>query len=53
MTTSTIGAVSFRQVGPCLAAEVEGLDLTRPLAPEEVAAVHAGMDRYAVLVFHD
>src|SRR6185369_8992461 len=32
--------------------EVEGLDLTRPLAPEEVAAVHAGMDRYAVLVFH-
>jgi alpha-ketoglutarate-dependent 2,4-dichlorophenoxyacetate dioxygenase len=53
MTTRTAGAVSFRQVGPCLAAEVEGLDLTRPLSPDEVAAVHAGMDRYAVLVFHD
>jgi alpha-ketoglutarate-dependent 2,4-dichlorophenoxyacetate dioxygenase len=53
MTTRTAGAVSFRQLGPCLAAEVDGIDLTRPLSPEEVAAVHAGMDRYAVLVFHD
>ncbi len=53
MTTSTIGAVRFRQVGPCLAAEVEGLDLTRPLSPDEVAAVHAGLDRYAVLVFRN
>ncbi|HUP35552.1 MAG TPA: TauD/TfdA family dioxygenase [Candidatus Limnocylindria bacterium] len=53
MTTRTAGAVSFRQVGPCLAAEVEGIDLTRPLSLDEVAAVHAGMDKYAVLVFHD
>ncbi len=53
MATRTVGAVSFRQVGPCLAAEVDGIDLTRPLSPEEVAAVHAGMDKYAVLVFHD
>lgn len=45
--------VAIRQIGPCFAGEVEGLDLTRPLAPEEVAAIHAGMDRYAVLVFHD
>src|SRR5207247_10310513 len=28
-------------------------DMTRPLTPDEVAAVHAGMDQYAVLVFHD
>jgi alpha-ketoglutarate-dependent 2,4-dichlorophenoxyacetate dioxygenase len=42
-----------RQIGPCFAAEVEGLDLTRPLSPDEVAAVHAGMDEHAVLVFHD
>src|SRR5262245_45859348 len=41
-----------RQVGPCFAAEVYGLDLTQPLSPENVAAIHAGMDRYAVLVFH-
>jgi len=46
-------SVGLRQVGPCLAAEVDGLDLTRPLSPEAVAAVHAGMDTYAVLVFHD
>jgi alpha-ketoglutarate-dependent 2,4-dichlorophenoxyacetate dioxygenase len=32
---------------------VEGIDMTRPLSPDEVAAIHAGMDRYAVLVFHD
>jgi len=53
MATTTAGAASFRQVGPCLAAEVQGTDLTKPLSPEEVAAVHAGMDKYAVLVFHD
>jgi alpha-ketoglutarate-dependent 2,4-dichlorophenoxyacetate dioxygenase len=42
-----------RQIGPCFAAEVTDIDLTKPLTPEEVAAVHAGMDEYAVLVFHD
>ena len=46
-------SVVTRQIGPCFAAEVEGIDMTRPLTPDEVAAVHAGMDRYAVLVFHD
>src|SRR5256712_5890727 len=42
-----------RQIGPCFAAEVEGMDLTRPLSVQDVKAVHAGMDEYAVLVFHD
>ena len=46
-------SVKMRQVGPCFAAEVEGLDLRKPLTPDEVAAVHAGMDEYGVLVFHD
>src|SRR5215472_5135787 len=45
--------VTTRQIGPCFAALVEGVDLTRPLTPDEVAAVHAGMDRHAVLVFRD
>src|SRR5262245_32533359 len=45
-------SVITRQVGPCFAAEVEGIDMTRPLSADEVAAIHAGMDRYAVLVFH-
>jgi alpha-ketoglutarate-dependent 2,4-dichlorophenoxyacetate dioxygenase len=33
--------------------EVSGIDLTRPIAREEVAAIESGMDRFAVLVFHD
>jgi alpha-ketoglutarate-dependent 2,4-dichlorophenoxyacetate dioxygenase len=53
MTTIQARALRMRQVGPCFAAEVEGLDLTRPLSAAEVAAIHAGMDEYAVLVFHD
>jgi alpha-ketoglutarate-dependent 2,4-dichlorophenoxyacetate dioxygenase len=42
-----------RQIGPCFAAEVEGVDLTRPLSADQVAAIHAAMDTHAVLVFHD
>ncbi len=45
--------VTTRQIGLCFAAEVEGVDMTKPLSPEEAAAIHAGMDTYAVLVFHD
>ena len=45
--------ITIRQVGPCFAAEVDGVDMTKPLSPEQVEAIHAGMDRYAVLVFHD
>jgi len=45
--------VKTRQIGPCFAAEVEGVDLTKPLSADEVTSIHAGMDRYAVLVFHD
>src|SRR5690348_15458356 len=42
-----------RQIGPCFAAEVDGLDLRKPLSPEDVTAIHAAMDTHAVLVFHD
>ena len=45
--------VITRQIGLCFAAEVEGIDMTRPLTADEVAAIHAGMNKYAVLVFHD
>ena len=45
--------VTTRQIGPCFAAEVDGVDLTKPLSEDEIAAIHAGMDCYAVLVFHD
>jgi alpha-ketoglutarate-dependent 2,4-dichlorophenoxyacetate dioxygenase len=43
----------MRQVRPCFAAEVEGIDIAKPLAPADVAAIHAGMDKYAVLVFRN
>jgi len=45
--------VKIRQIGPCFAGEVDGIDMRKPLTPDEVAAIHAGMDEYAVLVFHD
>jgi len=45
--------ISIRQIHPVFAGEVSGVDLTRPLSREEVAAIDAGMDKYAVLVFHD
>jgi alpha-ketoglutarate-dependent 2,4-dichlorophenoxyacetate dioxygenase len=46
-------AVSFRQLAPTFAGEVSGVDCTKPLAPDAVAAIEAGMDRYAVMVFRD
>ncbi len=44
---------TIRQLGPGFVGEVSGLDLTKPLPPGDIAAIHAGMDRYAVLIFHD
>jgi alpha-ketoglutarate-dependent 2,4-dichlorophenoxyacetate dioxygenase len=41
------------QLHPGFVGEVSGVDVTRPLTPDEVKAIEAGMDRYAVLVFHD
>src|SRR5437867_8121900 len=46
-------SLSIRQIHPVFVGEVSGIDLSKPLAPDEVSAVEAGMDRYAVLVFHD
>jgi len=45
--------IAIRQVGTVFAGEVSGIDTTRPVAPEDVAAIEAGMDRHAVLVFRD
>jgi len=44
---------AIRQIHPVFVGEVSGIDISRPLSREEVVAVEAGMDRYAVLVFHD
>ena len=45
--------LSIKQLGPGFVGEASGLDLTKPLPAEDIAAIHAGMDRYAVLIFHD
>jgi alpha-ketoglutarate-dependent 2,4-dichlorophenoxyacetate dioxygenase len=46
-------SMSIRPLHPVIAGEVAGVDLTKKLSREEVAAIDAGMDKYAVLVFHD
>ncbi|HUC72015.1 MAG TPA: TauD/TfdA family dioxygenase [Stellaceae bacterium] len=43
--------LSIRPLHPVFVAEVAGIDCRRPLDGEEVAAIEAGMDEYAVLVF--
>jgi alpha-ketoglutarate-dependent 2,4-dichlorophenoxyacetate dioxygenase len=45
--------VAILPLHPGFVGEMSGIDLTRPLSPDEVATIEAGMDRYAVLVFHD
>src|SRR6185295_10272517 len=45
--------VSIRQIHPVFVGEVSGVDLTKTLSKADVAAIEAGMDRYAVLVFRD
>ena len=45
--------ISIRQLTPVFAGEVSGVDITQPLSRDESAAIEAGMDRHAVLVFHD
>jgi alpha-ketoglutarate-dependent 2,4-dichlorophenoxyacetate dioxygenase len=43
-------AITIRPVHPLFVGEVSGIDATTPLSKAEVAAIEAGMDRYAVLV---
>ncbi len=45
--------VAIKDMTPGFVGEVSGIDLTKPLTTEDVAAIEAGMDRCAVLVFHD
>jgi alpha-ketoglutarate-dependent 2,4-dichlorophenoxyacetate dioxygenase len=46
-----IASLTRNQSGD-FAGDVTGIDLTKPLTTQEVAAIEAGMDRFAVLVFH-
>ena len=46
-------SVAIRQIHPVFVGEVSGVDIKGPLSREDIAAIEAGMDRYAVLVFRD
>src|SRR6266481_9296496 len=45
--------VSIRQLHPHFFGEVTGVDLRKPLTPQEARDIEAGMDKYAVLLFRD
>jgi alpha-ketoglutarate-dependent 2,4-dichlorophenoxyacetate dioxygenase len=45
-------SLQFRALGPCIGAEIEGIDLREPVSSARADEIHAAMDRYAVLVFH-
>ncbi len=45
--------VAITALTPGFVGEVSGIDITQPLARDQVTALEAGMDRYAVLVYHD
>jgi len=46
-------SITIRQIHPVFVGEVSGVDISKPLSADEVAAIDEGMIRYAVLVFHD
>ena len=46
-------AVTISQIHPVFVGEVSGVDITKPLSKADAAAIQEGIDRYAVLVFHD
>jgi alpha-ketoglutarate-dependent 2,4-dichlorophenoxyacetate dioxygenase len=43
--------ITLTPLHPVIGAECTGVDISRPLSKDEAAAIDAGMDRYAVLVF--
>jgi alpha-ketoglutarate-dependent 2,4-dichlorophenoxyacetate dioxygenase len=46
-------SVSIRRLHPVFVGEVRDIDCRKPLSHDEVTAIEAGMDEYAVLVFSD
>jgi alpha-ketoglutarate-dependent 2,4-dichlorophenoxyacetate dioxygenase len=45
--------ITIRQLHPHFVGEVSGVDLRKPLTPQEARDIEAGMDKYAVLLFRD
>jgi alpha-ketoglutarate-dependent 2,4-dichlorophenoxyacetate dioxygenase len=45
--------IAIRQLHKHFVGEVSGLDLRKPLTSEQAAEIESGMDKYAVLIFHE
>ena len=45
--------MQIKQIHPHFAGEVSGINLGKPLEPEQAAQIHEAMDRLGILVFHD
>jgi alpha-ketoglutarate-dependent 2,4-dichlorophenoxyacetate dioxygenase len=45
--------ITITDLTPGFAGEVSGIDITQPLTRAQADALEAGMDRYAVLIYHD
>src|SRR5947207_11390475 len=45
--------ITIRQLHPYFFGEVSGVDLRKPLTPQEARDIEAGMDKYAVLLFRN
>jgi alpha-ketoglutarate-dependent taurine dioxygenase len=50
-THDTIQAVGVRPVAGHIGADITGVDISRPLAPEQVAAIRDALHRYKVIFF--
>ncbi len=46
-------SIAIAPLNDNFAGEVRGIDLCEPLSRSDIEAIEAGMDRYAVLIFHD
>jgi alpha-ketoglutarate-dependent 2,4-dichlorophenoxyacetate dioxygenase len=46
-------SITITPLTPGFVGEVSGIDITQPLTPAQAAELEAGMDQYAVLVYHD
>jgi alpha-ketoglutarate-dependent 2,4-dichlorophenoxyacetate dioxygenase len=45
--------ITIKELTPGFVGEVTGIDITQPLTQAQAAELEAGMDRYAVLIYHD
>ena len=53
MPIPTHAGLQLRRLSPHLGAEVEGLDITRPLTPDQVAELRAALGEHGVLFFRE